>query len=206
MKEVNLIIAPYYLYTSILKKRDEGVFNPNVKIFTKEQLVSSLFGRVKNKALYYLIENEGLGLDLYLKYLPFLVTPDITHEIKENSESIKKLDYLQKKLKENKLISLDNNFLNKYKERKCLVIGYRNDDEYLNRLLKSFTNNISFYPLNKEKRSLNVYSYPNVISEVAAFFNEVSNLIKKGVKKEDIKLLRPREDYLESLRYLSIHF
>jgi sulfite reductase alpha subunit-like flavoprotein len=192
MKEVNLIIAPYYLYTSILKKRDEGVFNPNVKIFTKEQLVSSLFGRVKNKALYYLIENEGLGLDLYLKYLPFLVTPDITHEIKENSESIKKLDYLQKKLKENKLISLDNNFLNKYKEGKCLVIGYRNDDEYLNRLLKSFTNNISFYPLNKEKRSLNVYSYPNVISEVAAFFNEVSNLIKKGVKKEDIKLLRPR--------------
>ncbi len=206
MKEVNLIIAPYYLYASILKKRDEGVFNSNVKIFTKEQLVSSLFGRVKNKALYYLIENEGLGLDLYLKYLPFLVTPDITHEIKENSKSLKKLDYLQRKLKENKLISLDNNFLNKYKERKCLVIGYRNDDEYLNRLLKSFTNNISFYPLNKEKRSLNVYSYPNVISEVAAFFNEVSNLIKKGVKKEDIKLLRPREDYLESLRYLSIHF
>ena len=119
MKEVNLIIAPYYLYASILKKRDEGVFNSNVKIFTKEQLVSSLFGRVKNKALYYLIENEGLGLDLYLKYLPFLVTPDITHEIKENSESIKKLDYLQKKLKENKLISLDNNFLNKYKEGKC---------------------------------------------------------------------------------------
>lgn len=206
MKEVNLIIAPYYLYTSILKKRDEGVFNSNVKIFTKEQLVSSLFGRVKNKALYYLIENEGLGLDLYLKYLPFLVTPNITHEIKENSESLKKLDYLQKKLKENKLINLDNNFLNKYKERKCLVIGYRNDDEYLNQLLKNFTNNISFYPLNKEKRSLNVYSYPNVISEVAAFFNEVSNLIKKGVKKEDIKLLRPREDYLESLRYLSIHF
>ncbi len=206
MKEVNLIIAPYYLYTSILKKRDEGVFNPNVKIFTKEQLVSSLFGRVKNKALYYLIENEGLGLDLYLKYLPFLVTPDITHEIKENSKSLKKLDYLQRKLKENKLISLDNNFLNKYKERKCLVIGYRNDDEYLNQLLKNFTNNISFYPLNKEKRSLNVYSYPNVISEVAAFFNEVSNLIKKGVKKEDIKLLRPREDYIESLRYLSIHF
>ncbi|HOF65476.1 MAG TPA: PD-(D/E)XK nuclease family protein [Bacilli bacterium] len=206
MKEVNLIIAPYYLYASILKKRDEGVFNSNVKIFTKEQLVSSLFGRVKNKALYYLIENEGLGLDLYLKYLPFLVTPDITHEIKENSKSLKKLDYLQRKLKENKLISLDNNFLNKYKERKCLVIGYRNDDKYLNRLLKSFTNNISFYPFNKEKRSLNVYSYPNVISEVAAFFNEVSNLIKKGVKKEDIKLLRPREDYLESLRYLSIHF
>ena len=34
-------------------------------------------------------------LDLYLKYLPFLVTPDITHEIKRIRIN-KKLDYLQK--------------------------------------------------------------------------------------------------------------
>ena len=198
-----LVVAPSYLHNSLLKIKETDFPLSHTKLVTKEDLKDKLWGKLSPYALQFLLGNKLVkSYDEFLRYKPFLIYKNPAF----SSITLQNTVQLHNELEKNDLITKDDLFLNQFKNANIEVVGYFNDDKELVSLLNALSSDVSFLTLEKNVKLPTIIECSSINEEVGNFLNIAVSMIDSGVDINNIKLLRPGEDYQHVLDHLATFF
>lgn len=188
-----IIIAPYEMQQTLLRQEREKNPLSNIKIFSREQLISDFYGSFVDGAIIELIIEEKINYDTaktFLNILPFI------NEKTENPKIAHLFEMKQKLIEKN--LYRKNSYLGiAFQNRVIEINGYKEDDYHLNKFLSSVApnNKVSFIKNEKRLESLTLTTFDNIENEVHFVMNKIADLIKNGTPVGNIKLLGLDDTY-----------
>lgn len=203
------ILAPYSLHKLILKKyRKNNVF-ADVKLYTKEDLVSFYYGTFKKQAFIALVNKFNLSYgDAKECFNNLIYVDENTHDPK-----LIKLAEMKRYLIENNLIINSYN-LNELNGITLNVEGYSEDDELLLFLKEKLGFNPIFSPINtaKPEKKLNYLIFNNADDELYYVYNKIASFLTEGdennnlIDPSDIGIYGLNDTYLLSIHRLEGYY
>ncbi len=201
MIEEGIVICSNDKKMEILKNQTEL---KNYTFFSIEQLCQKLYGFCDNKAMLFMKEKYQLSFDLideYIKYIPF---------VNDNTYNNLKLDSLlsaKKALINNNYFIYDKNFLNLLKQYPVTFVDVKNNifTNRLREIVKKYTIVYDYntaYSINKPI----VYEFNDITDELLFVFNNIVDLVKKGVSLNKIFISNINSDYYYLLRRISYSY
>lgn len=173
--ENSVVIGPNELkqYFISLKCHEPNI---SFQYKTKETVLGEFFGTYNEKTIKSLMEQEGFTYEIAKKYLDFLCRGY------DNNEKFKWLY-------DKNLIIVDELYLNLYKDKKIIFVGYSKEDPEIKSIIKKIGGNrYSFL----EIRNLGfpcvrheILNFINVDEEVKYALNEIVSKISHGSKPSD---------------------
>ncbi len=197
------ILAPYSLHKSLLKKyRKDDVF-ADVKLYTKEDLVSLYFGSFKKQAFIELVNAFKLSYGDAKESFKNLIYVDINVD----DPKLIKLAKMKRYLLEHNLI-VNSSSLDDLKGLILNVVGYAKNDELLLFLQEKLQFNPVFSPINtaKPEEKLSYLIFNNPDDEIYYVYNKIASLLSK--QDENNNLIDPSDIGIYGLNdtyLLSIH-
>jgi len=170
----SIIIAPneFRDYFVLLKNND---LNLNFKFFTKEEVLSNLFGTPSESATLYLMKEKKLSFAMSRKYLTYL------------SHGATNLPILASLSKNRNLIYLDEYYKKLYTSSHILFVNYSVDDLEIKHILSELDSKnydfISIDDLEFPKNDKTYVCLENIGQEVRYVLNLISGRIKNENKK-----------------------
>lgn len=199
-----IIISPFEMQKALLKQEREKDPLLNIKIFSKEQLISNYYGSFLDGAIVELMIEEKINYDTaktFLSILPFVC------ERTDNPKIIRLFEMKQKLIEKGMYRS--NPYLNiAFQNRTIEINGYIENDYYLNKILSKIcpSNEVRFIKNNKQSKSMILTTFDNIENEVHFVMNQIAGLIKNGTPVDDIKLFGVDDTYLyQVLKYAKMY-
>ena len=182
-----IVIAPYQMHQNLLKKyREKDPFS-DVKIISKEGLMSEYYGLVNEKATAFLMKKYHYSYDnvsIVLSYLPFINKP------------INNLLEIKQDLIENHLLSKNEYLSQFFKDNKTIIHGYSDSDKELKNILDDLKVNYQFVKNEKKEIVCFVDTYETQFDEVFYTLNTIAELLDKGEDINKIYIYSVDNEYL----------
>lgn len=195
-----LLIIPNNIKNKVLKKLSDSNILFNIKIMSLEEFRNKFYFSYDEKSVYYLMNKYGYKYSIAKEYLNNLYYVD---ESDYKNEKLKFLSNLKLELKENKLLIIDNLFINYIKNYKIVVYGY----DYVNKFYKTMLNKVKEYSnveiIEKEKsnnKNLKVYEFKNIEEEISFIAQKIIDLIKSGIDINKIFIANVSSEYYEVIK------
>ena len=158
----------------------------DVKLITKESLLSDYYGRLSDQAFAYILKNTDYSYDnikSFIRLIPF-VGPSFP-ELYSIKEQLIKNDMLVK-----------NDYLPMlFNDKDIEIIGYSKNDKELATVLDNLNIEYSFKENKREFNKQNIYCYDTLLDEVFFVLNKIASLIKEGTDINDIYIYRRSNSY-----------
>lgn len=182
-----IVIAPYQMHANLLKKyRQKDPFS-DVKIISKEGLMSEYYGLVDEKATAYLMKKYHYSYDnvsIVLSFIPFINKP------------INNLLKIKEDLIENHLISKNIYLSQFFKGNLVFVHGYSDSDKEIKNILNDLKVNYQFVKNEKKELAYFVDTYETQFDEVFYVLNAIAELLDKGEDINRIYIYSVDSEYL----------
>lgn len=205
MSHIYNILAPYSLHKIILKKYRKDDAFADVKLYTKEDLISLYYGSFKKQAFIALVNKFNLSYGDAKECFNNLIYVD------ENSNDLKlmKLAEMKRYLIDNNLCIKSNN-LDDLKGLTLRVEGYSKNDELLLFLKEKLGFNPVFTSINTAKpiENLSYLIFNNPDDELYYVYNKIASLVSEGdenhnlIDPSDIGVYGLNDTYLLSIHRL----
>lgn len=198
IKEETILIVPTFLKQKILLKLSQNNILEPIKFITLEELKDYFYFYTDENAVYYLEKKYHLKRDIIIKYLKNLYYID--DSLNENMCLLKKI---KTELEEqNLLFKKDPSLFLKYKN--AIVFGYDALTRFENKLLNELKKYLKVTILENETYDLTeAFSLKNKEEEVIFVFEQIADLIKKGIPLSKIVLTNVKEDYQKTILNIS---
>ncbi len=170
----------------------------NIKIFTLEEFKKNIFFDYNEETIYFVSKNYNVIpsiAKIYLDNLYYILDSN------SNNNKIMFLKEIKDNLDKNKLLIYNPLFKDFLNNKDIKVYTYRNKfTEYMLSLVNS---NIIY--LNKDSKDYKhiIYELDNTVEEIEYVLVRISELIKKGVKLDNIFITNIGEEYKSSLKRLA---
>ena len=162
----------------------------DIKIMSKEELISALTFSYDEEAIYYLMCHHEYKYDIALMYLNNI---KYIEEKEYHNSKLDKLVELKKELEDNNLLKnsklLSCSLLNK----KIIIYGYDYLSNYEKKILAGY-NYIYLKDDNKDYKHT-IYSFNTLDEEVDYVAYKISSLIASGIKINNIKIANINDEY-----------
>ena len=197
----NLIITEYPYKIELLKKLNESSNFYDVKIMSKQELLSKYYYSYNEKAIYYLMDKYNINLDTALTYLKNLY---YIQDINYNNEKLDNLVKIKKDLLDNNLLVTDSLFKDYLKNKNIIFYKYN----YLSKLELDLIEKLKLLTtvqiINKEYKDYKpeVYEFETIFEEVEFVAISILKLIEKGISIQDIKLTNVSEEYCDVISFI----
>ena len=195
-----VIIAPYFMHRDILDSYRGGDVFSHVKVVSKEELMSSYFGKSRKDAIPFIMKKMNVNYATakeILRYAPFAK--------KGINEKIDRLFSLKEELLSKNLLVINKYVEYLFKTADVKVMGYSKHDKELSLLLNCL-NVGPQYLINNNIPKLDVTEFKNGEDEIFFTLNKIAELIDNGVNVDDIFIVCQNEEYLPYLRNYSKNF
>ncbi len=195
IRDNTIIICENAYKNYILKYFSEQNIFLNVKFYSKKEFIQKYLFTYNEKEMYYLRHTYNLKPSIAKMYL------DNLYFIQDKEYKSNKLNYLVKlmhELKDQDYLPNNNNFSLYLKDKEIIVYNYpylsNKELEIFNHLqAKIISDNGSF----THKK---VYKFKNIDDEINYVAKTISELLKKGININNIKLSNVSKDYYNKLR------
>ena len=192
-----LVICP----NSYKKKLLASFYNEkkiiNVSFMTIEEYKKNYFFDYDYKAIKYLMDKHGYSVNNAKEIIENI------YYVEDKEYGIQKLDDLvkyKKELIQNNLL-IFNKLFNKYlNNKKVLVYGYGQLDEFNSKL---FSNVVEYDYINKQ---YDIYEFSDIEKEVEYIYNTIFDLLNKGVDINKIYLLNVADEYQNYLKRFNTYY
>ena len=195
IKNNTLIICPNEYKERILLELSKNTNLYNLKFMTMEEYENNYFFSYDVKAINYLCVNYDLKVANTLELLNNLKY--VTSQ-KYTSSKLNYLVSLKKELDVHNLLIYNHNFGIFLKNRSIIIYGYHLD----NFTLKMFNNPLIIDDYNTPK-TVDVYHFDDIEREVEFVFNDISELLSKGISINKIGLMNIDSSYIPYLKMFS---
>ena len=195
-KKINdnsIIVSPANLKDSLIDLYSKTAFRKRIKFIDSNELIDNLLFTLDDKALIYLKKKLNLRYEIIekiLNNLKYVVLDEI------DDEKIKELKNYYQELLDNKLIKTNSLYLNFLKNKSLYIYGYSNNDKFLFKVLDYYQINYEIYIDIDSSYSHEVYKFKDIRQEVDELFNQINDLVKKGICLNKIYLYQPSSEYL----------
>jgi len=195
-----LLIIPNNIKNKVIKTLSKKDILLNIKFMSLEEFKNKFYFSYKEKSIYYLMNKYGYKYSIAKEYLDNLYYVD---DVNYKNEKLDFLNNLKLELIENKLLDIDNNFINYIKDFKIIVYGY----DHINKFYKKMFDKVNIYSKveiinksNKNKRDFVVYEFKNIELEVSFVAQKIIDLIKSGVDINKIFISNISTEYYEVIK------
>ena len=194
--ENSIVIGPKELESYFISYKCQ---NPNISFQykTKETVLGEFFGTYNENTIKSLMKHDGFTYEIAKKYLDFLC---------RGYDDNKNFKWLY----DENLIIVDELYLNLYKGKNIVFVGYLKEDPEIKSIIKKIgENQYSFLEirnlgfLNKKHEILN---FLNIDEEVKYALNEIASKISNGYKPSDFLIYCNSDSYQFYLKIYSKYF
>ena len=196
IKEKTLIITSNANKKRILEEIDKDNKLYDIKFMTLSEYQKNYLFDYDIDAIYYLVKNKKIKVSNAITLINNLYYIDN----KEYQSS--KLNYLKEikmELDNNNLLIYNEYFKNYLETVQIIVYGY----DSLDKFSLSLFNNAFFINEDVLDKEFNIYQFNNIENEVEFVFNQISDLLIKGIDINKIKLMNVTSEYLPYLKRFS---
>ena len=194
-----IIVAPRQMHKNLLfNSRKESLF-VNPKIITKEELLDKYYGKVTKEGLYLLFKNHDIIYDNLMQLVPYISR---ANESCVRNKNIK-LYELKKEVEEHGFLEKDEFFDQFIIGKEFEIYGYCKEDNELLSLLKKYNIKCEFKSFHKGNRPLSINNFPLIEDEIFYMLNSIADLLKNGVKPDDIFIYTSNEN---AIYYISKYY
>ena len=198
MNKSKLIICPNEEKLKILLSLNNSKEFSPIKFMTKKEFLNNYYFSYDDEAIYYLMKNYNLNIDVCRVYLNNLYVIDIDKEYR--SDKLNYLKDLKIDLINNNLLSFNNGFKEYLKDKEIEVKNYYDLDLYEEEAL-NYKSNLDISTINTP-----VYEFNTMEEEVSFVCEKIVELINNGVDINKISLCNVSEDYYYTLKRLFGYF
>ena len=184
-----LIICPNETKVDILNNYNNSLHN--IKFMSKKEFFDNYFFSYDYNAIFYLMKKYNYQLDVCRVYLNNLYVIDINKDY--NDSKLNFLKNIKKELIENKLLYINNNFINYISKFKIEVSNYYDLDKYEENIL-----NYKF-EIPKVELKFPVYEFNSMEEEINFVCLKIIDLINSGIDINKIYLTNVSSDYLYTI-------
>jgi len=189
MKEY-IVLIPNNIKKEIIKEARVKYHNYNIKYMSLEEFIKKITFDYNEEAVYSVISKYNIcnsSVIVYLKNL-YYINDNLTNN------KMNKLKEIKKYLDKNNLLIYNKYFKNYIKDKEIYIYGYDYITKYQENILNSF--NYKVIKNNPPKYQIDKIYYTNYIDDEVIFVaDKISNLLKKGIKIENIKIIASSEYY-----------
>ena len=187
-----LIVCPNSYKEAILKYLSNNKKMYSIKFMTMNEYKKNYFFDYDINTIHYLVKKQ-------MKVENALNILDNLYYIENKEYLNSKLDYLvsiKKELDENNLLIYNPLFKKILDRKKIIVYGYGKLDSFSQQMFSS--SKVIFYPKLNDKYI--VYKFDDIQEEVEFVFQQVANLLKKGININKISLMNLDSEYLPIIK------
>lgn len=170
----SIIIAPNELRDYFVLLKNDNL-NLDFKFFTKEEVLTNLFGTFNEKAIAYLMKEMKYSFSMSKKYLTYI------------AHGATKLPFDIDLLTKNNLLYKDEYYKKLYSKSHILFVNYVKDDLEIKHIINELGLNdyefIQISDLNFLENNKEYFALENIGQEVRYVLNVISDRIKKENKK-----------------------
>lgn len=202
----SILIIPTNLKRKILDYIDHNSLLINIKLMSFNDLKKGLLFDYTNETVYYIMKkykvNYGVSKD-YINNLYYLEDKDYSND------KLSFLRDLQNDLEKNNLLVKDKLFINLIKSKKKIYIyGFDYITKFNTHLLDIVRDIAEIEIMSKEKKNYHhdVFEFTTMENEVAYIFEEICNLITKGVSLDKIYIANYSDEYYFTFKRLMKQF
>ena len=195
-----LLIIPNNIKNKVLKKLSVENTLLNIKIMSIEEFRNKFYFSYDEKSIYYLMNKYDYKYSIAKEYLDNLYY--VGNDNYEN-EKLTFLKDLKSELVSNNLLKIDDLFTNYIRGYKIVVYGY----DYINKFYRKMFERVGEYTevqtIEKEKsenKTLTVYEFKNIESEISFVAQKIIDLIKSGVDVNQIFISNISSEYNETIK------
>jgi len=199
IKDETILIVPVNLKNKILEYIDKLDHLVNVKLYSLNEIKERLYFEYNEDSVLYLMNKLNCKYEVALTLIKNMYYVD---DIIYSSEKLNNLVQLKKELLSLSLFKDDPLFFPFLKNKQIIVYGYDVLDKFEKKML-SCCNNITFIDIKSSTKPLLVYENETLFDEVNFVFEQISNLIEKGVDINKIKITNVDGSYHHALRIFS---
>ena len=182
-----IIVAPRIMHKNLLDYYRQKEAFYDVKVISKESVMSDYKGKLQDGALLYLIKKYKLLSDNAKALMHFLPYVD---------ESIEDLNPKKLDLIENGYINKNEYLKQFFKDNEVIVVGYSKKDYELLNVLNQLDVHPTFITNERKQLDQNIVTYETVVDEVFYSLNKIAELLDSGVSINDIYIYVNCDDYL----------
>lgn len=191
-----LLVIPNQIKEEVIKEvsKNNGIYD--IKFMSLDQLIKKLTFEYDEKSIYFLMKNYGYDYDnarMYLNNLKY-----VTEEEYEDFR-LDKLLKIKKELIDHDLLFFDLNFKKYLSTKKIIIYGYDYISNYDKKVLEQLSN-VTIVSKKEDNYEHEVYEFNNITDEVVFVASKISDLIKKQVDINKIKLVGINSDYVNIVR------
>lgn len=186
-----IILAPRSFHSYLRKCYHQDDIFKGVKLFTIEDILNKVFGKIDDKFLFTLLVDKKFSYfksKKFMKYLPFIIND------KTNEEKL--LSLLLDEAKQQNMLDKDE-YVNVLLKDTIHVYGYSEDDRLLNYLKKLLNLSLEFKTLNFKENKQTLYKFNLLEDEIIYVFNMICELYSNNVSLDDIYIYGVDENNID---------
>ncbi len=198
LKNNLLIICPNSYKKAILNYLSNNKKLLVLKFMTMEEYIKKIKFDYDIKTINYLVK-KGMKVDNAITFLDNLLY------IEDKEYHNEKLDYLvklKKELDDNHLLIYDKLFSKTLKKYQVVIYGYGNLDKWK----LSLFNEPQIINYEKKNDKFTIYNIKNINDEVEMVFQQIIDLLNKGIDINKISLMNIDSEYNTLLKKYSIYY
>ena len=195
IEEEVLCIVPNILKEKVLREIDRLKKLVNVKILSFSNLKRELYFDYDESAILYLMSKYHYKYEVAKNYIDYMYyLEDKVYQ----SDKLRMLLNLKMELMENQLLTVSNDFINYYKDKKVIVFGYDYINQFNKKMLGYF-HNVSQISKTKYDKICEVYPFSTLEEEIVFVIHRIVELIQSGVLLENIFIVNSQEEYTNEI-------
>lgn len=199
IKNKTLIITNNSYKKKLLDEINNSKKLYNIKFMTIEDYKKNLLFDYDLKTINYLVSNY------YMKVSNAITLINNLYYIENKKYQSDKLNYLvsiKNELDDHNLLIYNRYFKKYLNDVDLIVYGYNELDKFSLSLLK----NALFVNDECLSKKIDIYEFNNISEEVEFIFNEISELLIKGISLDNIKLMNVTSEYIPYLKRFSNYY
>lgn len=192
----SVVIGPNELESYFLIEKTKNL-DISFQYKTKETVLGEFFGTYNEKTIKSLMKHDGVTYEIAKKYLRFLCAG-----YKENANF--------KWLYDENLVIVDDLYLNLYKDKNIIFVGYSKDDPEIKAIISKIDGNrysfLKISNLGLPCVTHDILNFTNVDDEVKYALNEIASKISKGQRPSDFLIYCNSKTYGFYLKIYAKYF
>lgn len=200
MQESFLLIVPDKIRNIKVNEINKRELS-NTKVTTFNEIKKNLFFDYDEKAIYYIMKNYNINYELskiYIENMYFIENKQYNIELLDNLVKIKK------ELEENNILIKNDLYKTFLKSKKIIIQGYIKLNAFQKQIIEILKKITEVEMIIDKQNDIKIcFEFNNVLDEISYVFEEISNLLAKGIDINDISILNVKNEYINTIKLIS---
>ena len=175
----------------------------NIKFMTMQDVMKGLYFDYGKEAIHYLSKKYHIPCEvseMYIQNMYYI-------EDKKYNNKLDELLKYKKELEENKLLKIDELFIELIKNKKIIIIS-KDINKFENHMIEVLNRyaNIKIYDFKYDDYKHKIYEFPTIEKEIEYVAYSICELINNGVDINSIKISNIDEEYISGIKRIFGYF